>query len=102
MSQTVTAKLNSWLANLIAAGVVAMVSSHIWLLVIVTSLSDKVTRIDAGSYTASNAATDKAIQNLTDAKQDATVNQIGGRLDDMQNRVNKNANDIGVLQNKVR
>lgn len=89
-----------WFANLVGIGVVAIVSSHIWLLVQVSGINQKLAAMD-GLYTKENAKTDFALQGLTDTKQDAAITQNHNNVEDLRSRMNAVQNDISILKNKI-
>jgi hypothetical protein len=94
-----TTKVSAWMANLIAIGIVAIVSSHIWILIQVTSIQGKLTSLD-GLYTNEKAETAKALQELTDAKQNNEIAKVSNKADITHDEMNKIKTWLYNLQKK--
>lgn len=98
--KSVTTKISDGVATIIATGIVALVSSHIYLLVQVASINQKLTGLD-GFYSKENAKTDFALQSLTDTKQDALIQANKDGVADLRSRVNSVENNLNALKNKI-
>lgn len=94
-----TTKVSGWMANLIAVAIVAIVSSHIWMLVQVASIQNTLKSID-GLYTKENAATAKALQDLTDAKQNNEISNLNNKIDNCTDKTNQIQSWLSNLQKK--